>query len=499
MKTNTKRLFLFMLAAVLLSGCNKEKKPANSGTDNTDAANSVVEESVKTAPNEEKEPNKTALKGIENVKPVAGATIGSMSSYVEDREIWKDFIDTKYIDSVKGDALGLHVPRILLNSADAKAANAKIDGMVNNMKEQYETNKKNIEGNDIGIYSSFSVYQDPNVLSVQISEANAWLGEYPKFTVFNFSLPDGKRMDDAALMKHFGVGKDEILGVIEDSLREAQETETNIYYSTDTDVSYINNPNNCTGLILNALWDHFESKTHQIYIDEVGSPTFIFSSYTGMMMGRSPQTLKLRANRFDSDPISPAYLRMARRLGIDPKDEKHKAFILYLGSAFDETSLKAPLAKLEAWTGVFTNYEDPRLLLAIKESKDNHTPYLIGEECYLVIPKYENASVSLKELESTKEGKLKEVENSYLDNVSTTGTTFICQNQSDIAPNAKITIRYRDDVLEFSPSISLKDGRLQLPKEVTNAEDILDWNQFVQKDTYSPILFERILSIMGRG
>lgn len=80
MKTNTKRLFLFMLAAVLLSGCNKEKKPANSGTDNTDAANSVVEESVKTAPNEEKEPNKTALKGTENVKPVAGATIGSMSS-----------------------------------------------------------------------------------------------------------------------------------------------------------------------------------------------------------------------------------------------------------------------------------------------------------------------------------------------------------------------------------------------------------------------------------
>ncbi|WP_288554487.1 hypothetical protein [uncultured Levyella sp.] len=131
--------------------------------------------------------------------------------------------------------------------------------------------------------------------------------------------------------------------------------------------------------------------------------------------------------------------------------------------------------------------------------KDSHTPYLIGEECYLLIPKYENASVSLKELESTKEGKLKEVENSQLDNISTTGTTFICQNQSDIAPNAKITIRYRDDVLEFSPSISLKDGRLQLPKEVTNAEDILDWNHFVQKDTYSPILFERILSIMGRG
>ncbi|WP_297393031.1 hypothetical protein [uncultured Peptoniphilus sp.] len=79
------------------------------------------------------------------------------------------------------------------------------------------------------------------------------------------------------------------------------------------------------------------------------------------------------------------------------------------------------------------------------------------------------------------------------------GTTFVCQNISDIAPNGKITIRYRDDVIEFSPSISLKDGSLMLPEGVTDAEDILDWKSLVQKNIYSPTMFEIMKSIIGKG
>lgn len=83
--------------------------------------------------------------------------------------------------------------------------------------------------------------------------------------------------------------------------------------------------------------------------------------------------------------------------------------------------------------------------------------------------------------------------------LSSSGTTFIMQNISDIAPNGKITIRYRDDSFEFSPSISLKDGSLILPDEVKDGEDILDWNNLVNKETYSPMMFDRIMSIMGKG
>lgn len=73
------------------------------------------------------------------------------------------------------------------------------------------------------------------------------------------------------------------------------------------------------------------------------------------------------------------------------------------------------------------------------------------------------------------------------------------QNISDIAPNGKITIRYRDDAFEFSPSTSLKDGSLMLPDEIIDGEDVLDWDSLINEETYSQMMFERIMSIMGKG
>lgn len=139
------------------------------------------------------------------------------------------------------------------------------------------------------------------------------------------------------------------------------------------------------------------------------------------------------------------------------------------------------------------------MLISVKESEGGDRPYLNGEECYLVIPKYKNASVSLKELEISEGGKLKEVANPSLDILGITGITFICQNISDIAPNGKITIRYRDDITAFSPSISLKDGSMMLPDKVTDAEAILHWKDLVEKDGYSNMMFERFMSVMGKG
>ena len=83
--------------------------------------------------------------------------------------------------------------------------------------------------------------------------------------------------------------------------------------------------------------------------------------------------------------------------------------------------------------------------------------------------------------------------------ISSSGITFVMQNISDITPNGKITIRYRDDSFEFSPSISLKDGSLMLPDEVKDGEEIFDWNSLVNKEIYSYMMYNRIMSIMGKG
>ena len=73
------------------------------------------------------------------------------------------------------------------------------------------------------------------------------------------------------------------------------------------------------------------------------------------------------------------------------------------------------------------------------------------------------------------------------------------QNISDIAPNGKIIIRYRDDTFEFSPSTSLKDGSLILSDELKDGEEIFDWNSLVNKEFYSYMMYNRIMSIMGKG
>lgn len=480
MKRYSKILILLMV--LLLAGCANGS--AESGKESANRGNGA---------------NDGASKASSSLKPVEGATIGSLSNYVEDREAWKDVVDEKYTDYAKGDMYGLHLPRILLDSEDAAQANKEIDDMVKAIKDIYAANENEMEAFDMGIYASFSVYQDEDVLSVMIENSNIWEEAPPRYTVFNFSLPDGKLMDDDALMEHFGVEKGELLGVIENSLREAQAVETSIYYRDVMDSSYFYNPSTYTGLSFNNLWNMGNTEDRRIYIDEAGTPMFVCAQYLDLDEGLSPNLLKLKADKFDACPISDEYLRMARKLGVDPADEKHKAFIIHLGAAFDEASLKKTLAKLYAWTGVFTDYEDPEMIMAVKDSEGAGRPYLNGEECYLVIPKYKNASVSLKELEISDGGELKEVDNGYLDTVASTGTTFICQNISEIAPNGKITIRYRDDITAFSPSISLKDGSMMLPDEVTDGEGVLDWKINVNTEDYSNMMFERIMSVMGKG
>lgn len=497
MKRNFKNFIILIVALALLAGCQKGTTSAEGPRENTSNTSEANADNKKNEVREDS--NKTSSKGKEDLKPVKGAIIGSMSSYVEDREIWNDFIDEKNIGSAKRDEFGLHLPRILLDSRDAKKANQEIDEIADNLRKIYQSGKGKMEEDETGIYSSFSVYQDDHVLSLMIEIYDTLYDDPPGYFAYNFSLPDGKFIDDYELMNNFGVEKDEILGMIEDSLREEQEFTTKVYHNDVLDYTFIYNQNNSTGLIFNEVWDNFESNENKIYIDEVGKAYFLLSQYPIVNMVPCPVTLELKADRFNRDPISAEYLKMARKLGIDPKDKNHKAFIIHLGAAFDEESLTATLEKLSAWTTIFLNFDDPNMLVSMKQSEGGDMPYLNGEECYLIIPKYRNASVSLKELEISQDGKLKEVANELLDFNACAGTTFVCQNISDIAPNGKISIRYRGDVIEFSPSISLKDGSLILPEGVTDAEDILDWKSLAQENIYSPRMFEIMKSIIGKG
>lgn len=503
MKSNLEILIAFMLAITVFSGCQKDDDLEN---DNKELLENVKKENkennenlLKDSKSQSIENKETDSKLAQKLDRVPGATMGSLSSFVEDRQVWNDFVDEEFLDSAKKYQIGIHIPRILLDSEDAKVVNDEIDNLVENIKDTYQINKANMENGETGITSTFSVYQDDNVLSLMIENYDIWDGEFTNFHVYNFSLPEGKLISDEELMKNFGVEKDNILTMVENSLIDHQNLVTKIYSGDVTDLSYTTIPDNLTGLILNDLWDNYDSRNRQIYIDETGRPNFVFVNFESVDYGLGPLDLELKADKYDDELISDEYLRMARGLGIDPNDENNKAFVIYLGGANDEENLKKSMYKLQTWSNVFMDSEDPSMLVAIKQSEGGDMPYLIGEDCYLVIPKYKNASVSLKELEITEDGKLADVDNSYLDTNSCSGTTLICQNISDLGPNGKITIRYRDEVLEFSPELSLKDGSLVVPDGVIDGKDILDWEEEVQDGYYSYIIFERIKFLMGVG
>ncbi len=506
MKKISKSIIIFMLlAALLLSSCQKtsdtketsETKETNTSSKTDDKKDDDNDIDNGNADDANDDSGKTISKAKETLKYVKGAIYGSASSYVEDREIWNDFVDEKHIELVSGEGPGMHLPRILLDSDDAKKANKDIDKIEKEIKCLYNRCKKEITDEEVGIYAAFSVYQDESVLSLMVESYNFWESKNTSYYVYNFSLPDGKYITDQELMKHFGVEKDEILGLIESSLKDEHELEHKLYYMNVFDSSILNAPRSYTGVALNNLWDSYDPDAHHIYIDEVGEPHYIFKK----VEFDSPliADLKLKSNKLSENPISPEYIKMARKLGIDPEDDKYKALIINLGATFDEDSLKKTLQKLDPWENDFNNFEDPSMLLTVKYDDQDENPYLNGQECYLVVPKYKYASVALKELEIADGGKLKEKDNDYMDYIATAGPTFVLQNISEIAPNAKIVIKYRDDIFDFSPTISLDDGSMILPDEIYDAEDVLDWKSLIGEDAYSINFFEILNSMMPKG
>lgn len=506
MKKISKSIIIFMLmAALLLSSCQKtsdteetsETKETNTSSKTDDKKDDDNDIDNGNADDANDDSGKTISKANEEIKYVKGAIYGSASSYVEDREIWTGFVDEKHIEAVSGEGPGMHLPRILLDTDDAKKANKDIDKIEKDMRGLYKVHKKDINDEEVGIYAAFSVYQDESVLSLMVESYNFWESKNTSYYVYNFSLPDGKYITDAELMKHFGVEKDEILGLIESSLKDEHELEHKLYYMNVFDSSILNAPRSYTGVALNNLWDSYDPDAHHIYIDEVGEPHYIFKK----VEFDSPliADLKLKSNKLSENPISPEYIKMARKLGIDISDDKYKALIINLGAAFDEDSLKKTLQKLDPWENDFNNFEDPSMLLTVKYDDQDENPYLNGQECYLVVPKYKYASVALKELEISGGGKLKEKDNDYMDYIATAGPTFVLQNISEIAPNAKIVIKYRDDIFEFSPTISLDDGSMILPDEIYDAEDVLDWKSLIGEDAYSINFFEILNSMMPKG
>jgi len=89
------------------------------------------------------------------------------------------------------------------------------------------------------------------------------------------------------------------------------------------------------------------------------------------------------------------------------------------------------------------------------DEEDIPNYYFSGGEYYLIIPRYEDMEVRLYRNDIVTMEKNLEYECEL-------GKPFIVQcNISDIFPDVTVELTYREEIVEFSPYISLKDGSIQ--------------------------------------
>lgn len=485
-----KVVLLLVLVSVGLTSCKSSKLENLSSEINSQNKNEQEETEQK---------DNSSLERNQQLEVVQGAKEGSLSNLVVDREIWNEFMDEKYFAQAKGPRDGFHIPKILLDSKDAQKANKEIEELANGLKRSYETYQDVANNDMLDIFSTFLVYQDENILSVHIQYTDIDEADIDLSKIFNFSLPDGKLLSDDEVLENFGINSEDKISLMEEGISNDYKLYKEAYDRKVEDDSFIYNIGNLEGLSLNNLWDTVNDGISKVFVDEVGRLMFLYTQYMNTEAGTFTEATELGKESINRNPYLNEYVKMARELGVDVKDENKKAFMIYLGSSMDEYSLKDVLLKLYPWQEVYYEYDDPSLLLNIRENEVTYKHEIMGEEYYLLIPKFKNTTISLKELEISDGGELKEVPNYTLEKISLTGPTVICQNISDTAPNAKIVLRYKDDTFEFSPSLSLKDGSVMLPDEIINAENILDWNMLRRQEMYSNTIFEKIVSLMGRG
>lgn len=201
-----------------------------------------------------------------------------------------------------------------------------------------------------------------------------------------------------------------------------------------------------------------------------------------------------REKENEDDGISDLYKLVEKDLAKEVKED-NKAFMIPLGAGYDEETLKAVLTRLKEVKEKYSYEKDLEELLMLVKGDDGNT-YLVAQEFYLLVPKYDEAEISLKELELSEEGELEELPNEALDGKIVHGPTLIVQNISDIAPNGEITIKDKAGEVKFTPFVSLKDGELMLGDGAVDASEVVSYDD--KADDYDEKLFEKIYSYMPK-
>lgn len=192
----------FILSLAFFSSCNLDNKNLDDRDKESKKENINLTDSIN--PNEDKNEEKT-----DNISKNDRKDKKFTENLVVDREIWKEISNQEIKEKASLQISGIHLPKILLHSEDAKKANEEIDDLAEKVKDAYEDSIENASdlAEDLNkfVSSTYSFYQDDKILSIFIDMTKDPFDENEKYKIYNFSLPEGDLIKDTEVLKNLGL------------------------------------------------------------------------------------------------------------------------------------------------------------------------------------------------------------------------------------------------------------------------------------------------------
>lgn len=383
------------------------------------------------------------------VKGAFRASTGA--KFVEGRPLRDEFPDALFEDGYLYTAEDMNVPVFTLDSEDAKKANEEIERIVASLKEVYT---KEIENQTGWVpYAEFSVFENQDLSTVIFTYFDT-TSENLRHEPFNFRIADGKRLTDEEIFSYLDLEESGLANLEHSIGAEAKKS----YFLDMYNGGPINEaPLLSAGNLLESLWDR--QGDYHIFFSPDGEARYLYEQKGAFKQNvLLIEALPLMPER----KISPAYTTLTQLWNIDPDGQE--ALIMYLGAMHDDETTVAVIEKINAYKNLADAQYSPKFLIRTEYDDVGQPINVQPKEVYLLVPKYAYQTVKMKALVMNEAGDMEPVDNEQLDNQNTFGTTVLLQNTSELHPDAEITMRFRENIETFSPSLSMKDGEMSIPE-----------------------------------
>lgn len=407
----------------------------------------------------------------------------------------------------------ISLPEILLQSADASAANREIEAMektlIEDYQQSYEFWQENMqEGEEFPFYYNAACYYEANiyagVLSVRIISSNGMEDNLGTSWIANFDLQSGKRLSDKELVKTLSLlPEDQVdmnLLFEENIIREARNMGDAIEnhmrsFSDDSDnddsrPDYLGVADQSVAETLEmvrreAMEDAANGREKSVlFLSDNARLNIVYRQHSPAGAGFFYNEAPFYLFSFPRErELNPLYVRILRDFGRDPWNSPYQGLLACLGPATDRPSLHELLSEVSAFSWKWNKYQSPSPVLSYDCGEDtNWTPVATYSEFYLVIPKYANDYIEICELELNSQSQIvekKEEDQSGFQSGRAFGVGLIGLSTETMPTGGLRISNLQERGALWYPSFSGKDGSLLLP------DDILDITEALEKHVKS--------------